>query len=194
MQAEATGFRQTLVSAPPTPWYRLFSLQIVRTLLHVLGLVGEKDGRGYGNLSQRVEEGGFRVTGKNTGKRRFLPWKHYVRVLEISPGSFTTQGIIEASTETPLHHAMFKMFPWVGCVIHIHNRRMWERLRIPRTSPNATQGTVELAQETVSVLLRTGRKICALGGHRDGIVVCGRNPFHACALVLWYYLRSYLMS
>ena len=62
-------------------FYGYKQLEALRTRLFTLGLIGEKDGIGYGNLSMRYEDSkSFFITATQTGRKLSLSREYYTHI------------------------------------------------------------------------------------------------------------------
>jgi len=66
-----------------------------------------------GNLSARLPDGGVLITPSGLAKGRLRPADLLVLDLD-------GRGAGKPSSETPLHLAIYRRFPWVGAVVHAH--------------------------------------------------------------------------
>ena len=116
------------------------------------------DGIGYGNISCRMSDDTFLISGTATGNLKQLTDKHYTRVngFDIANNSITCRGPIKASSESLTHAIIYASLPEVKAVVHIHNNSLWQKLRnkVPTTNPQVAYGTPEMANE-ISRLLET---------------------------------------
>ena len=104
----------------------IHDLNIWRTKLYEHQLIGAySDGTGYGNISIRLDDDQFLITGTNTGKIRQLTDQHFTRVTSynISKNSLTCEGPIKASSESLTHSIIYESLASVNAVVHIHNNR-----------------------------------------------------------------------
>ncbi len=155
----------------------------LRTALWDRGLLGIlPDGISFGNISKRVSESTFVISGSNTGKYRILSPDHYVYVNEsdISSNLVVCSGKIPPSSESLTHLAVYCALPSVRFVVHFHNSKLWSKFLniFPSTSPKAKYGTVELANELRSLCKTLNPQIdniVILGGHKEGIVAFAEN-------------------
>lgn len=63
-------------------------IQKVRKKLHDIDLIGEKDGIGFGNISQRISEKSFVITGTQTGHLKALDENHYSLIEDFNDREF----------------------------------------------------------------------------------------------------------
>jgi ribulose-5-phosphate 4-epimerase/fuculose-1-phosphate aldolase len=181
-----------------------------RELLALTGLVGQEPGRyggfGYGNLSVRTGPPGaprgrrsFLVTGTQTSGRRDLGLADLAVVerYDLAEHRLWCYGGTRPSSESLTHAAFYDLGPHIRCVLHAHSPVLWERkqeLRLPTTTPEAGYGTAEMVRE-VQRLYRSSpleeRRILAMGGHQDGIVVFGRSLEEAGSTLLAWLARAY---
>ena len=109
----------------------------------------------------------------------------------------SSRGRARPSSESMTHGAAYDLGPQVRCVLHAHSPVLWQRaqeLRLPRTDPSVQYGTPEMARE-VQRLYRGGllaeRRILAMAGHDDGILVFGRSLEEAGQVLLAWLARAY---
>jgi ribulose-5-phosphate 4-epimerase/fuculose-1-phosphate aldolase len=140
------------------------------------------DGIGYGNISCRLTDGSFLITGTATGSIKQLTNEHFTRVIEFNIGdnSITCHGPIKASSESLTHAIIYDSLPEVNAVVHIHDNVLWQKLlnNVPTTSPQVAYGTPEMAKEIDRLLLTTNLKedkILVMGGHEDGLIAFGKD-------------------
>ncbi len=180
----------------------LQKLNFWRSRLYEKGLIGvNEDHFGFGNISYRIgqdtsrlqdaEKGvndrdpRFVITATQTGHLARLNAEHLVLVTRFSlqENSVECYGQSRASSEALTHAILYRGDELCNAVIHIHNRKIWERARdsYPLTDPQAEYGTPELAEAIAGVIsdlkkMRSGGNeqtggTIILGGHRDGIIV-----------------------
>jgi L-ribulose-5-phosphate 4-epimerase len=169
----------------------IIELEIWRKELRFRGLVGQSatryGGLGYGNLSKRMISGTFLITGSQTGHLKDLTSEEYARITGFDPvrNLVRSTGMIEPSSETMSHLAVYRSAPRAFYVFHTHCQEIWsvkEELGIPTTSRGIECGTVELFYELQRLLenrenVRKG--ILAMGGHQDGIITWGATAKEA---------------
>ena len=177
----------------PIPAARLKVINFWRKKLYNLGMIGsDKNGIGFGNISQRIgRTDKFIITGSATGKFKKLNNKHYTRVTgyDFKENSLDCEGPVRASSESLSHAAVYESNKNVNCVIHIHNLKLWKKLKdkVPATSPKAAYGTPAMAKEIKKIFTRPGndnRGIIVMAGHRDGLIAYGRNADSAGKIII----------
>jgi len=173
-----------LIEADPVSKSLINELNEWRNELHKFGLIGEdNEGIGYGNISQRIEfSKRFIISGSQTGNITTLEPKHYSTVdsYDIEKNSLSCQGKIKASSESLTHAIIYNSLPEINCVIHIHNKEMWEKLLFNEltTSPESLYGSIELVYEIKELLKHVDlekNKIIVLSGHEDGVFFFGKS-------------------
>jgi ribulose-5-phosphate 4-epimerase/fuculose-1-phosphate aldolase len=198
----------------PIDYDRLHELicQLVawREIMALTGLVGQDprryDGAGYGNASVRVGRPGealghrsYLITGTQTSGKRCIGPDDFALVERYDPRRnwVKSHGRTEPSSESLTHGATYDLGPHIRCVLHAHTPVLWRRsreLRLPTTEPHVAYGTPAMAAE-VQRLYRDGvfaeRRILAMGGHEDGILVFGRTPEDAGQVLLTWLARAY---
>ncbi len=174
------------------------ALNRCRTELFDLKLLGMyPDGIGYGNVSLRVKESQFIISGSATGGVRTLTKDHYARVesFDLDRNSVRSAGTIDASSESMSHGAIYQALPAVNAVIHIHSRRLFDLMRAeryPETDPAIPYGTPELARAIEALVLSLGATegIFVTAGHDQGIIAYGESVEEALALVQSVYAKG----
>jgi hypothetical protein len=182
-------------SAPavePPSWKELNE---ARTRLYDLGLIGVlPNGVGFGNVSVRLQDGEFLITGTATGGRRVLTPNDYcvVKSFNLEENRVTTSGPVRASSESMSHGAVYRARVSAGCVIHVHSRKIFDAMLGDgslSTPPEAAYGTPALALSIAS--LAAGRKagggILVLAGHDEGVLAYGASVQEALDLILDLY-------
>ncbi len=164
------------------PWTAaLAGLDQVRTELFDLGLIGVyPDGIGYGNLSMRGVDGTFIITGTATGARRVLGPEGWCRVdwFSADENRVRCTGPIAASSESMTHGTIYQTDPGVGCVIHVHHRRLFDALLAgsgPRTAADVPYGTPAMAAAVAALVgcIPEPAGLFAMAGHDEGVVAYG---------------------
>lgn len=181
-----------------------------REILTKTQLVGQDPrlygGAGYGNVSGRVgppSSGmGARamlITGTQTGGLARIGLDHFcvVERYDYRRNWVRSTGLIQPSSETMTHGAIYDLSPHIRFVFHGHGAVIWRRadaLRIPTTDPSVPYGTPEMAAE-VQRLYRSSAlpevRVLAMGGHEDGIIVFGRSAAEAGQVLITYLARAY---
>jgi len=160
-----------------------------RGLLWRLGVIGQDDARydglGYGNVSLRLEAGGFLITATQTGHLRRLTPEHYSRVLRALPDDnyLEAEGPSPPSSEALTHAAVYGADAEVRCVAHGHSPEIWRRaaaLGLPCVAADIAYGTPAMAR-AVSALARRhpARGVIVMLGHQDGLLTYGQTPEQA---------------
>jgi len=162
-------------------------LSLCRTKLHKLGFIGVyPDGIGYGNISIRLENGLFLITGTSTGHLTSLTNEHYTKVTayNFSQNRLNCLGPIKASAESLTHAAVYECDAEINAVVHIHSKSLWQKLihKIPTTSDRVEYGTPEMASEIFRLFreseLKT-KKVLVMAGHEEGIISFGKTLHEA---------------
>ena len=110
----------------------LSELNTIRTKLYDLGLIGVlPDGIGFGNISIRISENKFIISGTQTGHLRELSEKHYALVddFSIDDNWVKCTGETKASSESMTHAAIYTANTNIQSVVHVHNKPLWEESR-----------------------------------------------------------------
>lgn len=181
-----------------------------REIMSLTGLVGQDPGRyegaAYGNVSARIGppnaalgRRSFLITGTQTSGKRSLGLDDFAVVerYDYRHNRVRSRGGAEPSSESMTHGAAYDLGPQIRCVLHAHCPVVWRRaghLRLPTTSPNVPYGTPKMATEVHRLYRETvlaERRILAMGGHEDGILVFGRSPEEAGEVLLRWLARAY---
>lgn len=168
-------------------------LDACRNRLFDAGLVGhyEQHDVGFGNLSIRCADGGFIISGTQTGHIERTDARHWSRVIDydVDANRVTCEGPVQASSEALTHAAIYELDPAIGAIAHVHSDELWRRLidRIPTTSRDVPYGTPEMAREFARLYRETDlpeSRVAVMGGHDEGLVAFGRNIGEATDRVL----------
>jgi len=159
------------------------NLNYWRSKLYNQNLIGAySDGIGYGNLSMRLVNNVFMITGSTTGNFKTLTDKHFAKVIsyDILNNALTCEGQIKASSESLTHAVFYESIPNANAVVHIHNNALWKSLinNVPTSSPHIAYGTPEMALEIKRLLESSSLKedkILVMAGHQDGLFTFGNN-------------------
>jgi ribulose-5-phosphate 4-epimerase/fuculose-1-phosphate aldolase len=166
-------------------------LNRVRTRLHDLGLIGMyPNGIGYGNVSIRLKENEFLITGTATGARRILTVNEYCLVtsIDIAANRITSSGPVKASAESMTHGAIYRSCPEAVCVIHIHNLKIFNAMLCARflsTPAEAAYGTPEMAYAIGECVRQAAQSegTIVLTGHEEGVISYGVSVESALNLI-----------
>jgi ribulose-5-phosphate 4-epimerase/fuculose-1-phosphate aldolase len=177
--------------APAGDWPFWGDLNLARTRLHDLGLLGVyPNGIGYGNLSARTGGNGFLISGTATGAARVLSADGYclVNSVDIARNRILSSGPIRASSESMTHGAVYLACPEARCVIHIHHRKIFDALlrsSCPSTPASAAYGTPALAYGVMECVNRGKgpEGVIVLAGHEEGLISYGVSVGNALNLI-----------
>jgi len=151
--------------------------------MHQLGLIGQDplryDGYAYGNISYRLTDNEFIISGTQTGGISHLTEKHYAQVIhcDISNNAVQSRGPIKPSSECMSHAAIYSAAPDVMAVIHIHNPDIWKQhqaLQLATTPATIDYGTPEMAL-AIQASVKKSQACIAMLGHLDGIICFAHN-------------------
>jgi hypothetical protein len=87
-------------------------IEMVRERLFALNLIGvTDDGIGFGNISQRVNDDSFVITGTQTGHLKNLEGKHYSFIEAYDDKEFylKSSGAIKPSSEALTHGTIYNL-------------------------------------------------------------------------------------
>lgn len=164
-----------------------------RQTLHHHGLIGVgNDGIGFGNISVRnPDDSGFFITGTATGSIAELTRQHYTRVVshDLSSNRLTCRGLVQASSESLTHAALYEADPAIHSVAHVHCAHLWEYLlhRAPTTSAHIPYGTPEMGREMIRLYRESDlpqTRLLVMAGHKDGLISFGADPREAVSRLL----------
>jgi len=171
---------------------QLPELNEARTKCFSLGLVGVyPNGIGYGNVSIRAHDDEFLISGTATGTKPVLSNEDFclVKSFDIARNSIVSRGLIQASSESMTHGAVYRAGRGVNCVIHIHSKKIFDGLLrndYPFTPKIAAFGTPEIALAIEKCVEKIGgdEGQIVLAGHDEGIIAYGANIERALHLTL----------
>lgn len=173
-------------------------LEALRTRLFALGLIGELDGIGYGNLSMRAEEKkSFFITATQTGKQASLAREYYTYISDYDFKDFKviSQGLYKPSSEALSHAMIYEVHPDISSVIHIHSKPLWNYMKENNyLGTNAEYGTIKMVEEIASLYENKNpfdENIFVMKGHEDGVIIFGRSVEEA-ELTLYKTINSYI--
>lgn len=194
MAGETEGvvkYRLDFSPGPALPANLLADLIAWQRRLHGLGLLGRDPARygglAYGNLSRRLDEGGFAISATQTADVAAPTPAHYAHVTawDCAANQVTATGPAPPSSESLTHAALYDADPAIGCVLHVHSPAIWthrKALGLPTTAAAVPYGTPAMADE-VGRLCREldlpGPGVLAMGGHQDGVLGFGRDADEA---------------
>lgn len=183
-----------------------------REILSKLQLVGQDPerygGAGYGNVSARVGPASVRgkramlISGTQTGGLRRMELGHlaFVKRYDYERNQVVSEGQVQPSSETMTHGAIYDLSPAIRFVFHAHSPVLWRNaaaLRIPTSDPRVPYGTPQMAREVLRLHASTAlpsKRILAMGGHEDGIVVFGQSAEEAGEAMVRYLAKAFERS
>ncbi len=153
-------------------------------------LTPEVEGNYTGNLSFRSQEG-FVITASGLKSKENLTDKCfvYVKDYEEQSNTFYVEGKKQPSSESIMHHLIYKTCEDINAVFHGHNNvivKNADELKLPVTKKEYESGTIELAKEVLKVL--GDNKVIVLKNH--GFVSLGTTMKEAGELALATLNRS----
>ncbi len=181
-------FRCDWEKGPAISQNLLQSISWGRQEMYTQGLIGAYDnGIGYGNISERLKEEKFIISGSATGGFKKLASTHYsmVQKIDVQNNRVWCSGPIKASSETMSHAVIYQNCPEVNAVVHIHDLGLWKSIihQAPTTHASVPYGTPEMAKEIIRLLKQTDVRhhtgYFAMAGHEEGIIAFGKNMKHA---------------
>lgn len=158
------------------PWIPLVNR--TRAYCHDRGWIGIlPDGIGFGNISVRLPDNTFMITGTQTGHKRMLTIADYAVVTEydIVQNSLRCRGCRRASSESLTHASLYAASSHIDAVIHIHDEDLWQRYKdhLPTTPASVPYGTPDMAKAVKDLVRRYPGEVIIMGGHQDGILAYG---------------------
>lgn len=191
--------------AAPLPAMAGFAeLNAWRGVLWRLGVIGQDDARygglGYGNVSLRGSQGGFWISGTQTGHLPQLTVEHYAYVSKALPEQnyLAAKGPLPPSSEALTHAAVYLADAGIRCVMHGHSPEIWRHaaaLAMPCVAGTIAYGTPAMAQAVGAlVAARPGQGAIAMLGHLDGLLTYGRTPDEACWLMTRLLQRAFVLE
>jgi len=158
-------------------------IEMARQRLVCLKLIGEYGGIGYGNISKRVTKSSFVVTGTQTGHLKEMDGNFYALVEEYDDRRFFLKscGGVKPSSESLTHATIYNLDEKIGAVIHIHSNRIWEYMLqngYLATGENTEYGSLEMIDEVNALYAKLSPlsdPMFAMAGHKNGVMVFGRN-------------------
>jgi ribulose-5-phosphate 4-epimerase/fuculose-1-phosphate aldolase len=180
----------TMAPAIETPHWE--ELNHARTKLHEMGLIGAtSNGIGFGNLSVRVKDGQFLISGTATGVLPILNPGCYCLVtsFDVDDNRVVSTGPVKPSSETMTHGVIYRSCPGANCVIHIHSRVIFDgmiRNSRPATPESAAYGTPDIARAIEELVCHDSGKnegSIILAGHDEGVIIYGPTVERAFSLI-----------
>lgn len=165
----------------------LAALNEWRTRFFDLGVIGQCEARyggvGFGNVSCRLNDREFIVSGTQTGHLRVLTPAHYCRVLGCDPqrNQVRAAGPVAPSSEAMTHHMIYQCVPTALFVVHIHAPHLWlaaASLGIPVTPPTVGYGTPAMTAAVADIINAGPVDMIAMGGHEDGVIAWSDTLAH----------------
>lgn len=145
---------------------------------------------GFGNISQRINENSFLISGTQTGHIEQLDKSKYAIVTDyrIEENKLFCKGEINASSEGLSHAVLYEQNPAIQVIIHIHHKELWQKLlyKAPTTPSDVPYGTPEMALSIQDCYLNNHLEeqgILVMAGHEDGIISFGTNFEQAWKLI-----------
>lgn len=178
-------------SAPYSMTY-LATLNEWRQKLYDANLVGAyPNGVGFGNVSRRINERQFYISGSKTGNFSQLDQQHYAKVVDYNfeTNEVWCEGPVIASSESMSHAAVYQQLPQVNAVFHVHHLVLWKKVldKIPCTDKSVTYGTPEMAAEIIRLIEEKEvlkNRVFVMGGHLEGLIAFGGTLDEAGAAIL----------
>ena len=185
-------------ATPPFSGYE--ALEALRSRLFTLGLIGEKDGIGYGNLSMRHEGGrSFFITATQTGKKQTLSPEYYTYISNYDFSTFKviSQGSHKPSSEALSHAMIYAVDDRIAVVIHIHSLALWKYMKrkqyLATTAEYGTAAMVEEIEGLYNDLDPMKNNAFVMKGHEEGIMTFGRSVEEA-ESALYTVMKGYLQE
>lgn len=174
------------------------TLEKWRSIFFRMNFIGEYpiEKIGFGNLSKRIAQDSFIVTGSQTGHFPHLKKEQYCKIIscDLQRMKVIAQGSVAPSSESLTHFAIYNSSSQVNFIFHIHHDNFWNFLKTnssyPSTPDNVSYGTTEMASETTKIIQGNPFGIFAMGGHQGGIISFGRTAEEAGKIILDTYRIS----
>ena len=150
------------------------------------------DGLGFGNLSERIGQTSFLISGTQTGGLDRLGTDEYALVtrVDIAANRVEARGQIKPSSESLTHAAVYALDDRIQFVFHVHSPDLWQassELGMAQTAAGIEYGTPAMADEIKRLRdagsFRTGN-LLAMAGHEDGIISFGATAEEAGDLIM----------
>jgi ribulose-5-phosphate 4-epimerase/fuculose-1-phosphate aldolase len=176
----------------------LFSeIELLRERRFTLNLIGvTEDKIGFGNISQKLENGSFVITGTQTGHLEHLDSSHYALIEDYDDKEFylKSSGAIKPSSEALTHGTIYNLSNEIGAVIHIHSKVIWSFMLKNGylKTKDVTYGSVEMIDEVsrlFSAINPLNNSKFVMRGHEDGVIFFAED-LHQAELTLYWILRD----
>lgn len=166
------------------------------------GILGQDsnryEGLGFGNLSERLDEQRFLISGTQTGHLEKLQPEHYaiVTAADIPQNTIYARGPVKPSSESLTHAAIYALHPDIAFVFHGHSPDIWlfrKQLAIPETDKTVPYGTPAMAAEMYRLYKNTAMQasgIIAMAGHEDGVISFGPTAEQAGDTMMSFLARA----
>ncbi len=151
--------------------------------MHQLGLINQDpsryNGYAYGNISHRLRDNEFIISGTQTAGISVLSAQHYAHVIQCDIANNTVQsrGPVKPSSECMSHAAIYAADPDIMAVIHIHSPTIWQQhqnLQLATTAIDIDYGTPEMAV-AIQDCVQQSQSCIAMLGHLDGVICYANN-------------------
>lgn len=183
-------------STTANPEWDIAAINTWRTLLYQLKLIGQQADRymgyGYGNISQRIKDEQFLISGTQTGGLAELSLENYclVEATDLINNTLYSIGPCEPSSEALSHASVYKQSKNIQCIIHAHSPEIWQAtkvLNLACTPQDIAYGTPDMAY-AISQIFNAGQleqqALFTMLGHEDGVISFGQNfPQAACSMI-----------
>lgn len=154
-----------------------------RDRLYAAGLIGAYPGGvGYGNISLRLSNGTFLISGTQTGHLTDTNPHHYTWVdrWDVATNCLYCAGPMRASSESLTHAALYEYDFTIGAIVHGHHPRLWTHYQhvLPTTCATVPYGTPAMAHEMWRLFRDSDlpqQQVLIMAGHEDGILAFGSN-------------------
>lgn len=168
------------------------ALEVWRARLFEQGLIGQDGvryaGAAWGNVSARVSEATFLITGSQTGRLPHADAERHYALVEgcdwsMAAGVVTSRGPIVPSSEAMTHAALYRALPAVNAVFHVHSPELFHAPALAQTPATVEYGTPAMAEAVRAVAL-AGARVVVMRGHQDGVLAFGASDEEAGAELL----------
>ena len=154
-----------------------------RSMLMMKGFIGMyNNGIGFGNISMRMDQHVFMISGSATGGIKELTNDHYALVTDfnLAENQLTCKGMTTASSESLTHASIYACSKETNAVVHIHHKEKWSSLlhQAATTDSSIAYGTPEMAF-AIQNLIKEDKvgpsRIIVMGGHEEGLIAYGKS-------------------